>query len=540
LRLKKLLAFALAAVVLAACSQDTGAPASSRHTFTVPHVLRFMTAEDIIGLNPHLAGQTTVSYLSSLTMAWLVKTGPHAEPIPELATVVPTQQNGGISKDGLTITYRLRKDARWSDGVPFTADDVIFSIRTVLNPATNEIGRAGWDLIRTIDRIDKYTVRLHLTKKYSPYAVTFFASAGVNPCVLPQHLLGKLPNINTAAYNALPVGIGPFKYTSWKRGDSVEMVPDPLYFRGAPKLQKVIFKIVPDRNTALTQMTTHEVDMWLSVSAPYFGRLQAIKDIIVARQPGVVYDHLDFNTSHPALTDPRVRRALRYGVDRREIRDKIRHGLGTLSENIFGPNHPAYHLIALVPFNIGAGKKLLDAAGWTPGSDGVRVKNGTRLSLTFVSSSGTPDADQQIELIRANWKKLGVELNVRRYLSPVIFKIPDGIYYGGKFDAFYYAWALDSFGDVSGLFSCRQMPPAGQNALRWCDRRAEAAMDAFVREYDTAKRNKYDYIVSDRIAQDVPTIVMDIRDNIAAYNSDLKNWKPNLTNPFDDMMKVDI
>src|SRR5579863_5197547 len=134
-------------------------PVTTRsNSFTIPHVLRYATAEDINSLNPHLNSQGTLQYMSALTMAWLVKYDVRNIPYPELATAVPTKANGGISKDGLTITYHIRKGVRWSDGAPFNADDVVFSTRVVLNTANNEIGRAGWDQITKIDEPDKYTV----------------------------------------------------------------------------------------------------------------------------------------------------------------------------------------------------------------------------------------------------------------------------------------------------------------------------------------------------------------------------------------------
>jgi ABC-type transport system substrate-binding protein len=114
------------------------------------------------------------------------------------------------------------------------------------------------------------------------------------------------------------------------------------------------------------------------------------------------------------------------------------------------------------------------------------------------------------------------------------------VIYAGTWDAAYAAWGLDNFGDVSGLYGCHDMPPSGQNVPRWCNKRADAAMEAFKQEYDPVKRNRYDYIVSDEIASDVPIIVIDVRDAVSAFNSDLKGWHPNPVNPFDSMMEVDI
>jgi len=144
-------------------------------------------------------------------MGWLTRYDSENKPFPELLSVLPTVENGGVSKDGKTITWHLRHGVKWSDGAPFDADDFVFSTQAVLNPKNNEVGRDGWDLIEKIDEPDKYTVVYHMKKPYAPYLATFFGTAGANPCIIPKHILGNLPNINTAPYNALPIGIGPLR-----------------------------------------------------------------------------------------------------------------------------------------------------------------------------------------------------------------------------------------------------------------------------------------------------------------------------------------
>jgi peptide/nickel transport system substrate-binding protein len=528
-----------------ACALALAAPASAqpaRHAFTVPHVLRFATGEDISTLNPHFTNQLSVTYLSVLTMAWLIKSGPHNAPVPELATVVPTRANGGISPDGRTITYHLRRGVKWSDGVPFDADDVVFSIKTVQNPATNEAGRDGWDLIDRVDEPDKSTVALHLKRPYASSVYTFFSSLGANPCVLPKHLLAGLSTINDAPYNALPVGIGPFRYVAWHRGDAVELEANPFYFRGLPKLQRIIFKIVPDSNSVLTQLQSHELDLWMRIPASYYDRVKTVAGVDEQRQPAFVYDHLDFNLSHPVVADPVVRRALRYAIDRESIRLKVRHGLGILSENVFPPNHPDYHPIPLVPFDLARARTMLDEAGWTPGPDGVRVKNGVRLELVLVLASGSPEGDAIVELIRQTWAQAGVALDVRRYPANLFFALATdhGIINSGLFDVAQYGSFLDSGGDLSNFFSCASSPPAGENVSHFCDPVTERALTAFKVEYDPAKQKPYDYTVTDRVAEQVPQIVLGIRDSIFAHNGDLKNFQPTAVGAFDDMMEVDI
>ena len=519
------------------------APAqATRHPYTVPHVLRYATGEDVVGLNPHLAQQFTLSFMSSLTMAWLVRYDRRNNPVPELATAVPARANGGVSADGKTITYHLRRDAKWSDGVPFTADDVRFSVDVVRNPKNNEGTHLGFDLVERVDTPDPYTVVFHLSRAYSGFYVNFFSSGGGNPCILPKHLLGDLPTINEASYNALPVGIGPFKYASWKRAESVELVPDPLYFGRKPKLARILFKIIPDRNTVLTQLTTHEIDLWLPVPAAFGDRARAVPGVTLIRQGSYGYNHIDFELEHGALRDPVVRRALRLATDRVTILAKIRHGYGILQETPFAPEHPFHVDVPRVPFDVAAANRLLDGAGWTRGADGIRSKRGQRLDFTLTTGVGLPDNDALIELIRPAWGAIGARFEVRHYPSPLYFASfgTGGILYTGKFDVALYAWITPPNGDLTNLFACDRVPPKGQNVPRYCDREVDAALRRFLETYDVREQRAASRFVQQRMARDVPTIVTDAREDLFVFNEDLHGFHPNQVTPFDDLVDADI
>lgn len=543
----RILAAAALSLAFAACSKAGGPSTAGNggrvNDFTVPHVLRYTTAPgDIATLNPHLHQETDLLMLSQLTMAWLIRFDEHNNAVPELATEVPTQQNGGVSKDGLTITYHIRRGVRWSDGAPFNADDVVFSTRVVLNPANNEISRTGWDLITKIDEPDKYTVVYHMRKPYSPFVESFFATGGANPCILPKHLLAKYPNINNVPYNALPVGIGPFKYKEWARSSKVVMVENPLYWRGVPKLKEIDWMIIPDRNTAVTQLQAHQVDMWYPVGGAYLARVQ-IPGYTIIRQPSYLFNHLDFNLKSPKLGDPVVRQALRLATPRQRIHDTIGHGVGYLQDQPASRAAPYWDpKIAFRPMDVARANAMLDKDGWVRGPDGIRTKNGVKLDLDFVSTTGTPDVDTQIELVREGWAQVGIGINVKRYPLTLLLapKQDNGIVYSGKFDVVTFAWGLDPIGDFSGLYGCDQIPPNGQNDPQWCDPRANAAMQALYTHFDQAARNKDDETVQEEIDKDVPIIVFNGREDIYVVNKDLKNFRPNAVSQFDNMMDVDI
>lgn len=550
--MRRIIAAAIALALLAAgCSKQGGTQTGTASTsgrvnsWTRPHVLRYATAEDISSLNPLLSQQTTLSLMSSLTMAWLVKWDRNNKPFPELATQVPTMENGGISKDGLTLTYHLRKGVRWSDGAPFSADDVIWTYHAIMNPANNVISRVGWDRITRVDEPDKYTVVFHLNKPYSAFIVTFFSSGGANPCVLPKHLLAQYPDINHVAYNSLPVGIGPFKYKSWQRAQRVVMVPDPLYWRGLPKLKEIDFEIIPDRNTVLTALQSHSLDLWYPVPGSYFigQHLNTLSGFTSVTQPAYYTGYMEFNTQRPAMKDPAVRHALEFATDRKAINEKIRFGVNYIQEQPAPHTAPYWDPnIALVPFDVAKANHVLDTAGWQRGADGVRSKNGVRLDLEFATSTGTPDTDRMIELLRGWWKQIGVNLIVKHFESNIYFGPyqSGGILYGGKWDIAVLNWSDDPNGDLSYLYACDEIPPNGQNVVRWCDPVADKAMHDFFAHYDQAQRNKDVAVVEERVYKETPAIVLDGVQDIHVFNKDLKNYHPGAVSLFDEFMDVDI
>jgi peptide/nickel transport system substrate-binding protein len=520
-----------------------GTESAGPNGFTHPHELRVAQLGDVSGLNPLLTTELAASWPDQLVLAYLLRYDHHNEVTPELATVVPTQANGGISADGKTITYHLRKGVKWSDGKPFTADDVIFSTNVINDPKTNVQSRQGWDDVAKMDAPDPYTVVFHLKNVFSPFVGQTFTSGGNGPAIMPKHLLAHTANINTDPYNSLPVGIGPFKFVEWARADHIALVANPLYWRGKPKLQKIVFKIIPNRDTILAELQTGDVDLWPLAARAYFPRLQGVKGFRVLRQPSYGFGHLDFNNSHAVLSDPTVRRALLLAFDRRTALKKIAHGIGILQDSVVSPNNEFYDpKIGFTELDVAKANAILDADGWSRGSDGVREKNGVRLNLELVTNVGSPDTDNLIELIRSDWKAIGVSIERKNYDPNLLFASlqTGGIIQSGKFDVAIFAWYPTATNDLSNTYGCAQVPPAGQNDLRWCNKRADAAMADFLVTFDKARQKRDQFILQEEMLRDTPQITQSIYEDLFAENTDLTGFHPNNVSFFDDFMNVDI
>lgn len=528
------------ALVLASACLASAAPATTRiNPPSHPHVLTISDAGFVYTLNPHLNGSAPVANLSELTMAWLVRWDEHNRPYPELATEVPSRANGGVSADGRTITYHLRKGVVWSDGAAFTADDVVFSTKVVNNKANHE--QARLDMISEIDEPDKYTVVYHLNKRYSPFVEAFFSSCCANPSILPKHLLARYPNINNIPYNDLPVGIGPFKFSRWDREKQVVLVANERYWRGRPKLDEIVYKIVPNRDALLAQLKAHKIDMWYQFSGTYLARIGAVNGYTVFKQPSYAYNHIDFNLTHPVVGDRMVRQALRLALDRPEILEKVAHGVGVLQDTATPINAPYYVDMGTTPHNLAKANALLDQAGWTRGPNGVRVKKGVTLALDFALVSGAPDTDRLVAFVKKDWQRVGVRVRVHHYSPSLYFASgPDGVITGNTWDAIVFAWAADPMGDYSGYYGCDVFPPTGSNNVRWCNKTAQAAMDALFGHFEQAQRTADVKAVMQQLIDDTPTIVTSMRVDMFAYNQALKNYHPNALTIFDNMMNVDI
>jgi len=526
-----ILAGVAALALLGACTRaDTTASVKSGNGWTRSGVLRFAENQDIRNLNPMLATSAAVGDLSMFLFSYAVRYNDKAEPVPDALSEIPTIENGDVSRDGLTLKYKLRPNIKFHDGVPMTSKDLWFTWTCVMNKHNNVITTDGYKDIASIDYRDPHVAVFHMKKVYAPFLQQIFGVNGNAP-ILPEHLLAKFNDdkgsFNTAPFQSAPVGSGPFKFVEWQRGSSVRMDAFADFFLGRPKLNEVIYSIMPDENTMLTQLRTHEIDMEIRGSGVLWDQYKSLPDTVAIHPQEYVYDHIDFNITHPPLGDLQVRRALAFAIDRKTILDKIYHGLGELAPADESPSiGKAYEPnVMRYPYDPAKAKSILDADGWQSGSDGIRVKNGVRLAFNYSTQNESTVGLRIQEQVLRYWHDIGVEANVKNTPTALFFdNTRIGILQGGHYDVASFAWTAAADPDDSAIYSADNLAPSGQNALFWKDAIATKAMNDALATVDFAKRKAAYSIVQKRLTEDVPTIVLFFRQEPIVYNNDLKGF----------------
>jgi peptide/nickel transport system substrate-binding protein len=525
----------LACVLLAGCTKvgtsgETGA-AGGRHPWTKPGVLRigFQVAPNT--LNPLLAANTTEDNIDHFLFDNLTSVDQHGNAVPMLASVVPTLENGGISKDGLTITYHLRKGIKWSDGYPLTSKDVKFSWSAILNPNNNVITQTGYSLVSSVDTPDDTTVVFHMKQKFSPAVNTLFGESDSPYEIVPEHVLGKLHDVNNVPFNSEPVTSGPFRLKEWVRGDHMTLVPNDAYFLGKPKLSQVILKFIPDENTEVSALRTHDIDWQFEASPEVYKELKTLPDLSIVLQDRNQSENIQMNTKHPPLDDVRFRQAIAYALDAPKLVDDLTGGSALAADQDLPPIMWG-HASDVTRYNqdLQKSRSLLASAGWTPGPDGTLQKNGQRLNLTIVYNVTNATRRSAVVQVQGMLKAVGIDLTVKAYQGGLLFASmgQGGILQNGKFDLAWTGWVAGVDPDQSSVFMCDAQPPHGNNSMRYCNPELDRAEERALTNFDIPTRKAAYAQIEAILTHDIPQRTVWWPRQIQPINPDFKNFTPNL------------
>jgi len=388
-----------------------------------------------------------------------------------------------ISDDKLTYTFTIRKGIKWQDGVPFTADDVVFSYKTIMDPKVDAPQlRSYYQEIKSVEALDEHTVRFTYAR---PYFLALEFCGGIP--IVPRHIFEK-GDFNTNPAGRAPVGTGPFKFVKWTTGREVVLEKNPGYWGEKPHLNKIVFRIINDPSVTLQVLKREELDVssltpiqWeKQTGSPDF---ENNFDKFSYYTPN--YSYIGWNSTKPFFSDKRVRRAMTHLVNRELILDKIMFNLGAVVTNAFYINSPEYDKdIKPIPYDPARARALLDEAGWTDhDGDGIRDKDGVKFAFEFLIPGGSETGEKIATILKEELDKTGIAMEIRKTEWAVFTsRLNDR-----KFDAVTLAWSMGVESDPYQIWSSTQAG-SGSNFVGFKNAEADRLIETARQEFDRTKR----------------------------------------------------
>lgn len=516
-------ALALIGVTLFGCTKTaTSLSAERRYSWTIPHVLRIAEISDPDHLNPYLSEMAVTGDLSSFVYSYLVIGDNRGQLIGDLVSEVPSLANGGISRDGRTYVYHLRRNVFWHDGMPFTGRDVVASWRAVINPRNNVFEREAYEPVTSIVAKGATTIVVRLRKRYPPFVSRFFTDEGSKP-ILPAHILAR-SDFNYGELSSHPIGTGPFRFVSWVRGDRIELTRFDQYFKGRPKLARIEMRFIPAAETIAVELEKHQIDLIAAPAASLVDEYRAIKGVTVETAPVNDQAVLGINSTKAGLRDIAVRRALAIAVPYEAILRGVLHGIQVQPRNVLPVTALGYEPLPKRSYDPIAAGNLLERAGWLPGADGIRSRAGVRLAFALVTVGGFTNLQRVALLLQSSMRSAGIELGIKTY-SFQLADSPHGPIYGGNFDLALGGGNIDWDPDLRDLLACDRWYPRGQNIYRFCDPRVDALEKAGLQTDDPSRRAAIYRKASRLIWADVPYVPVYGGRRLIVRSSDLRNYR---------------
>jgi peptide/nickel transport system substrate-binding protein len=499
-------------------------------------------------LNPHFAVGTKDQDGSRIFYEPLAAWDSHGDLQPILAAELPTRENGGLSADGKTVIWKLKQGVKWHDGMPFTADDVVFNWQYARDPATAAVTAGSYNYV-TAEKIDDFTVKVVSEKPLTFWADAFVSSNGM---IIPKHLFEAYSGSKSreAPTNLKPVGTGPYLFKDFRPGDLVSGVINPNYhLPNRPYYDAIEMKGGGDAaSAARAVLQTGEYDLaWnLQVEDEILTRLEAAGKGSVRVTNGGNLEFIQINftdpnvevdgersslkTTHPTLSDPAVRQALSLLVDKDSVHKYIYGRTGAALTNvIYNPerfNSPNTHS----EFNVEKAIAILDKAGWKPNSDGIRAKDGKTLSWLYQTSTNQPRQKTQ-QIVKQACKKAGINIDIKSVIASVFFS--SDVANPDTYPHFYADIQMYTTGPVQpdpGLFlqmflSSEAAQKAnkwqGRNITRWRNAEYDAIFKQADSELDPVKRVALLIKLNDLVVDNVVVIPVVTRPSVAALKNGL-------------------
>jgi peptide/nickel transport system substrate-binding protein len=475
---------------------------------------------NVSSLIPNITSDQSSHEVGDLMYNGLVTLGRDLELVPELA------KSWTFSKDCLTLDFKLHERVKWHDGAPFTADDVVFTWATLINPKTPSPYKSDFNDVERVDALDRHTVRVTYKKPYAKAVLSWAIP------MLPRHLLErwvKDGKIKEAPQNwSAPVGTGPYRFKEMKSGEKVVVVANPDYFKGKPHVTRIVYRIIPSQATIFLELKAKGVDLASLTALQYTRQTQypAFEKAYNKYRYAVgSYTYFGFNLKDKRFADRRVRLALAHAINKQELLDGVVQGLGRRATGPFRPRGWADNPnVKGVPFDPKRAAALLAEAGWTTrNAAGVLVKDGQPFTFELLTNQGNDERKKIAEIIQASLRELGVGVEIRILEWAALLK--EHIK-KRQFDAIVLGWGTGADPDQFVVWHSSQSGPDDLNHISYANPEVDALLEAGRSSCVQADRARFYHRLHEVLAEDQPLVFLYWRDALPAVSSRLFGLNP--------------
>jgi peptide/nickel transport system substrate-binding protein len=460
-------------------------------------------------LNPLLASDSASGSVNSYLFNGLVKYDKNLKLVGDLA------ESWDVRANGLEIIFHLRKNVRWHDGVPFTADDVVFTYERLIDPNVLTPYGSDFALVKSVTVLDPHTVKVVYQESFAPA----LESWGMG--MIPRHVFEN-GNFNSHPANRNPVGTGPFKFHELKTDEKAVLMANPDYFEGRPFLDRVVIRVIPDSSVQFLELRNQSIDSMGLRPDQYLAYDSFFENHQKFRYPSSGYTFFGFNLQRDLFKDIRVRQALALALDKREIIDGVLLGLGRSASGPFPPSSWAFDPdVPELPFDPAKAKALLAEVGWrdTDG-DGVLDREGKPFSFTVITNQGNKIRELTAIILQAHLERIGVKVEIRVLeWSSFIHDFVDK----GNFDAIILGWNLGRDPDQYLIWHSSQRGEGRYNFVGYENPAVDRLWEEGRRTFDPSRRQAIYRRIHRMLADDLPYIFLYYPESLPTVHKRFQN-----------------
>ncbi len=475
---------------------------------------------NISGLIPNITGDKYSHDAVSLIYSGLISHDKDTNIIPDLA------ESWNLAPDCKEVSFKLRKNAKWHDGKPFTADDVVFTYQLMAHPKTPSPYKDDFEDVASVEVLDPYNVRVKYKASFAN-AVYIWGQS-----ILPKHLLDKYMQegkLKEAPQNSTgPVGTGPYKFQEIRSGEKFVVVANPDYYAGRPYISRIVYRIIPSQATIFLELKAKGIDQADLTALQYQRQTDyaAFKSSYNKfRYAANVYTYLGLNHKDPRFADKRVRHAFAHAINKRDLLEGVRLGMGREATGPYKPGTWVYNPnVRTYPYDPARARKLLAEAGWTTkNADGLLVKDGQPFTFDLLISQGSDEGRKTAEVIQAQLREIGIgaELRVLEWAALLKEHIKKR-----SFAAAVLAWGVGLDPDQYSIWHSSQTGPDEFNFVSYKNAEVDALLERGRRSCQQSERKRVYDRLQEILAEDEPLVFLFFRDTLPVVAARVRGIVP--------------